>query len=152
MYDMIILGTNMITIYSLLTQSPLMCTFTDIIQWRTSYTLSVFVLYTFSYTVLLAPCWQYPIFVAMLLVVTGVYTARNRSQFDKRELAMFSNDCTGEAEEKVKSKGNGSPGKNYSSQQQGQEEGVKEEDKEKTVQEEEEALTMTEQYKRYVFK
>lgn len=57
-------------------------TVSDIIHWRTHWSISAFVLYLHSYTFLMAPVWQFPLLIMFLALFVGVLAARRRTYDD----------------------------------------------------------------------
>lgn len=72
-------------------------TVSDIIHWRTHWSISTLVLYLHAYTFLVAPVWQFPLLVMFLALFVGVLAARRRT-YDDIQLFISEEELAGPQE------------------------------------------------------
>jgi len=87
--DMILAAHNMWCILLLLFDSPLMQSLNEVLHWK-EVRISAIYLYVFGYMSLLAPMWQWPLFVTMQILALGMH--RNMRNTLHREWKLFSDE------------------------------------------------------------
>lgn len=87
--SILVTGFALLRIFKLLKNPPFMTMVFDILNWKAPFPLCVCILYTVSYTALLASPWQYPIMISMLIIIIGK-AAGNARSFS--EVHAFSNE------------------------------------------------------------
>lgn len=70
--DMILAAHNMYCILLLLFQSPIYVSLNEVLHWKEVSTSAVY-LYVFSYMTLLAPMWQWPLFITLQIIALGMH-------------------------------------------------------------------------------
>ena len=87
--SILVTGYAMLRIFKLLKSPPFFTTALEILNWKANFALCVAVLYTVSYTALLAQPWQFPLMVVLIVIIVGKAAGTNRQRFS--DVRAFTN-------------------------------------------------------------
>lgn len=88
--SILVTGHSLLRIFNLLKNPPFVSMFLEILNWRAPFPLCVGVLYTLSYTALLAQPWQYPLMAAIVSILVA-WSAGSRTRSQLKHIRLFNN-------------------------------------------------------------
>jgi hypothetical protein len=77
--SMIMARNNLMQIYQLMRYPMWLLTFSDIVRWREHPAFTFWTIYFWTYSILVAPTWQYPMLACLFFIFIGFATSRRRN-------------------------------------------------------------------------